>query len=324
MEVSKGISGRQRSLRWVRWLVGVVLLAWLLLRVDRRALIDLVVQLSPGTIALLFVLAAAQQLLLAERLYSLLSWTVQDRGAGLRRLSRLRVFVDQQIAAAYGMLLPSSIGGDVARYVLIGRYLPVPDARARTLAMLLVDRLIGLAALCALPLALMVGWGGTAFAGAAASVVAVVAIVLWQSPRAMQLLKRVLPVRLERLRGFIEELELGLRSVPGSIRLRMFGWSLLYQVSAGVFFEAAASTWALGPQIHQVVWVGIPAALAATVLPVSIGGLGLRESLFAMVFTASGLKAEHGLVLGLLWGVQGLLSAAIGAVLQAAGGSDQA
>lgn len=317
--MAEGTSERRALLfRVARWLVAVGLLAVVVSRVDLAALSGLFRQLSAGTVAQLGMLVVVQQLLLSERLHTVLRFAVDHGGAGPRTLTRLRVLGDWQVAAAYGAVLPSAIGGDVARYLLISRYLAPPDAPARALALLFVDRLIGLAALCTPPLVLTLWWGRTALGGAPAVVLVAGAVVLglWQSPRVLQLLVRLLPTSLPRPRRFLFEVERGLRSVPAGPRVRMFFWSLAYQGCVGLFFEIAAGGWGLGPGLHEAVWVGLPTALALTVLPVSIGGLGLRESLFAVVFTASGLQAEHGVALALVWGAQGLGSAFLGAAVQ--------
>jgi glycosyltransferase 2 family protein len=307
---------RDRAVAATRWLVAVGLLGWLLAGMDRRALVGSLARLPPGTIALLVLLSAGQQLLLTERLFAALSWAVIRFRAGSRPLTRAHVLEDQLVASAYGLVLPSTVGGDVARYVLIGRYLGATEARP--LGLLAIDRLVGLGALAGLPLILMAGrWTSTSsLARPAALLLGTVLLFLWQGPRVVRALARWTPARLLAVRRLLASVELGLE-VPLGVRLTMFGWSLAYQAAAGAFCEVAAHPWHLGPALHQAVWVGVPLALAATVLPVSIGGLGLRETLFAMVFESHGLRAEQGTALGLIWGAQGLLSGLLGALLHA-------
>lgn len=55
--------------------------------------------------------------------------------------------------------------------------------------------------------------------------------------------------------------------------------------------------------------------MVLTVVRISIGGFGLRESLFVGVFALLGLPREQGLVLGLLWGAQAVAWSLVGAVV---------
>lgn len=310
---------RARVLRVVRVLVAGALLAFLLSRLDLEAVQGLFARLGAGTVAALLGLVFCLQLVLTERVHVLLRYLVESRGAGPRPLTRRSVFADWQIAAAYSAVLPSAVGGDVVRAMLLSKYLSPPDAHARGVAALVVDRLMGLAALCTTPLLFALWWGGEGTGHARLLVGAMtlaVGLVLWRAHVFVALAAKLVPLRFERVRQFFTGVEFGLREVPWSARAKVFAWSLVLQLVTGGFFELAASAWGLGPGVHPAIWVGLPTALVLTVLPVSIGGLGLRESLFAVVFTTAGLPAESGVALGLLWGLAGLLPALAGAALQ--------
>ena len=83
-------------------------------------------------------------------------------------------------------------------------------------------------------------------------------------------------------------------------RLETFGWSLLYQFVALSILLAAALPWG-EPEILRAVYLGVPIALVASMIPVTIGGLGLRETLFVVVLQPFGLSADRAFALSLVW-----------------------
>jgi uncharacterized protein (TIRG00374 family) len=74
---------------------------------------------------------------------------------------------------------------------------------------------------------------------------------------------------------------------------------------------------AVGVQLpwHTTVWVGSLIFMIQN-LPVSLAGVGLRESAFAFAFGIYGLDRELGALVGLLFFVQGILNASTGGLLE--------
>ena len=96
-------------------------------------------------------------------------------------------------------------------------------------------------------------------------------------------------------------------------RLETFGWSLLYQFVALSILLAAGLGWG-EPEILRAVYLGVPIALVASMIPITIGGLGLRESLFVVVLQPFGLSADRAFALSLVWLAANVLVGVVGLV----------
>jgi hypothetical protein len=68
------------------------------------------------------------------------------------------------------------------------------------------------------------------------------------------------------------------------------------------------------------IYAGLPLIVIGSMLPVSIGGLGLRESLFVVVLGRLGVPAPTALGLGLVWLATYVLVAGPGVLLVLFGG----
>lgn len=304
---------RQRLSRLVRWVLALSLVALVLSRLELSAVGASFAVLDAPTLAALLVLTAVMPVLLARRLQVLARPLVAAHGRGAREATLPTVLSDALAAAATGTVLPSAIGGDVVRALLVADYFAGDGARARALSLIFVDRLVGLLALSTPPILLGLIWNRSALGGSAIAAAVVLALVTWQLTRLLTVAARLVPRRWPRARAFFDALPLGVAAVPVGPRLEAFCWSVLYQACVGTFFELVASRWGTDARYHEAIWVGLPVAMVLTALPLSIGGLGLREGLFVGVFGLLGLPREHGLALALMWGLVGLVWALAGA-----------
>ena len=100
---------------------------------------------------------------------------------------------------------------------------------------------------------------------------------------------------------FIGAVHLGMerfRREPGAAA-RVLGVSLAYQLSVVVAAWMAAH--ALGINVGITVLLAfMPAVAMAQVLPISIGGLGLREGALVLLLRPLGVSSGHAIALGLL------------------------
>jgi uncharacterized membrane protein YbhN (UPF0104 family) len=81
----------------------------------------------------------------------------------------------------------------------------------------------------------------------------------------------------------------------------------------GVFALAGA---ALGVALPALAWLAIaPLVLAAMLIPVSIGGWGVREGAAAALFPLAGVDASHGLAIAILYGLTSLAGSLPGLAL---------
>ncbi|HEY4056549.1 MAG TPA: lysylphosphatidylglycerol synthase transmembrane domain-containing protein [Kofleriaceae bacterium] len=299
-----------------RWVATVLLVGLLVRLIDFHALSGSFSELDPRALAILAALTGAMSIAQSMRLYTIIRSAAQ-RTPGPRPLSRRSVLGDQLVGVAGNSVLPSTIGGDVVRAVLVGGYLAGDEPKARAAGLILIDRVIGLVALGFIPLAGSLAWGRPPPGGVAAIVALLVALFVgaWQLPRILGWFARLTSNRWPRVAGFADGVRLGFADVAPGARVVAFLWSVGYQLCVLGFFELIGAYWQDGWRLHEAVWIGIPTAMVLSVVPVSIGGLGWRESLFVGAFVWAGLPQEHGLVMSVLWAASGLAQALCGAAV---------
>jgi uncharacterized protein (TIRG00374 family) len=230
-----------------------------------------------------------------------LRWRVFLRAAGVRAdiVQTLRAY---EIGMFANNFLPTGFGGDVARGWIVGR---PTGAITRALASVVVDRLSALACLVALgwltiavrpsevPSSLIASFAVvTAAGGLVALTLAVGAHFVGGSNSRIR-------VRLARwLRGEAWD------AVRASVRER----SVIARTTVlGLLYQGGMvlATWLLARAIDldlsfAVLAVVIPLVLIATLVPVSIGGFGLREASYAALLSKAGVPAADATLLSLL------------------------
>src|SRR3954449_3050022 len=218
--------------------------------------------------------------------------------------ARLRTFFSQYLAGMFvSSVLPSTIGGDVVR---VSRLSATTGDTPGSFASVVLERVSGWVVL---PLLTLVGLAihpsllelGNAsrialFLALGALGVLAVLVVAGTSPR--------LGGRLAHNDGwlrFIGAVHLGMeefRRAPLSV-LAVLAVSVAYQLTLVV--AAWMVGHALGLNIGiTVLLVFMPAVAMAQVLPISIGGLGLREGALVLFLHPLGVSYEHAIAFGLL------------------------
>lgn len=269
-----------------RVILALGLIALLLWRVDLRQVLELVrscragfVALGAGLYLLLLVICTAR-------------WQVLLRAQG-RRFSAWFLFRVYLASAAMNAVLPTALGGDVLRVILTADR----DVAAGAVSVVLVDRLLGLIALLLLVLGASVwllaagGWGGFALLSAAglALLGLLSAAVMWDGPYR----------RLAGLLGRLKFLGLGVKvlGVAAGIRnLRRHGRAVVLAglLSFGVWVVHCLVWFVLGLAVGTRTPVGVyfvvaPVVALATMLPVSVGGVGIRENGFVLLMAGMGM-----------------------------------
>jgi hypothetical protein len=298
-----------RLLRVAFTVLVIVVIAW---RVDGRALVRTFASLGLVQVGALVLLVCVQQVLLTQRFATVL--------AGLAPGSRQRLrdlLIDQQVGTAYNIVLPSAVGGDVVRALRVQRRMG-DERGAHAWGAILLDRLLGLLALALVPLfglLLDPRQVPSSLMRTALGLVILLAPLSLFAGRVVLLGGRIAGRVWPRLGKFAEEIAQVLAVAPASLRLFALAWSLAYQVAVSGFFHVAAAAFGIAPaQAFPAIWIGLPLVFVLSVLPVTIGGFGLRESLFVGILGLYGLSEEVALALALLWGAQGLLTALAGVI----------
>jgi len=211
----------------------------------------------------------------------------------------------------FSLCLPSSIGGDVVKAYRIGDTTP---RRLLAGCTVLADRLTGLSALAvlggaalaarkyelSLPMTLLVAGGLLA--------VALAAFLL-----ALAFLDTIVGLLPEGPgRRFLSQL-LPYQQRP-SLIAKAIGWSFLVQAGGAV--SVAVSARALGVEQPLSVWFSVvPLVALAMVLPISIGGFGVRENATAFLLSEQGVPVDRAVGVALLWGLSQIAIGLVGGVL---------
>ncbi|RYE92601.1 MAG: flippase-like domain-containing protein [Myxococcales bacterium] len=273
--------------------LSAVLLAALARKVPAAELRGALASFSPLGLLLGLALTATQVVVGAQRWRRLLRRTgvAQPLGA---------LLADTLIAAAYTMILPSSVGGDVVRALRCARRLDAPQHAWSTV---FFERMVGFPclALLAAPGVLVLP-GGRALLGVtvAAALLGAVGLIVARTPlrwASRQLIARA--PHLASLGGGVADDLQGPLGTAGA-RAEALLWTLLYQ-AAGISILAAVVLPSGDPRLVGAVYAGVPLIVIGAMAPVSLGGIGLRESLFVLVLGRLGVPEATALALGLLW-----------------------
>ena len=212
----------------------------------------------------------------------------------------------------FNLCLPSSIGGDVVKAYRVGETTP---RRLLAGCSVVADRLTGLSALAVL--------GGTALAArkyslglpatlaVAAALLAAALTVFLVGVSFLDRLIAVLPAP-HPARGFLAQL-LPYQQQPSLIATAV-AWSFIVQMGGAV--AVALSGRALGVDQPLSLWFSVvPLVALAMVLPISIGGFGVRENAMSYLLAEQGVPGEQGVAIALLWGLSTVLTGMVGGAL---------
>lgn len=309
---------RRGTITVMRAGASIVMLGLLLPRVNLRSLLP---RWSTGTLEWL---AAAMAVTFVGIVLSAVRW--QRVLAALDLRARITALTSYQLAGVFvGNFLPSTIGGDVLR---VSRLSAASGRGPDSFASVVLERLTGwlvlpvitLTALALNPGLLQLGLASQVAVGisVATLVLLAVVLVLAASPRLGRRLEGHVGVR-----GFLRAVHLGIhrfRDNPG-LAFEVLVAGFVYQLA--VVLAAYMASEALGLDVG---WTAImafmPAVAILQVLPITIGGLGVREGAFVLFLSRSGLgvTTQQAITLGLLIYAVNLVVSLAGAPAFAVGG----
>ncbi|MBN2192225.1 MAG: flippase-like domain-containing protein [Polyangiaceae bacterium] len=276
-------------------LVTVALLAFVLFRVDLKGVAAAIGALSGAAITAALGLTFLSVAVSAWRWHRVLDYLGEQ-------VSPWALFGDTLVGTTYNLLLPTSVGGDVARGLRSARR--VRDAE-HAWASVAYERLLGLLSLA------VVSTLGLSYALSDATLPVLVTALLMAVALATLIAIAPAPLRLAARLGAGSSASLAttLRRIAeawgGALsrplpRLETFLWSVVYQVVALTILLPIGYDWGI-TNLPASLYLGVPIVLVAATLPVSLGGHGLRESLFVVVLSPFGVDASHALGLSLVW-----------------------
>ena len=298
---------------WIKMAVSIGLLTWFLAGVDLNQLRTHLAGIPAGEVLLVLLLYAAAWMINAAK------WHVLLTGCLYRHLLALTM-----IGQFYAIVLPGQIAGEAVKaWRLIGRTVETAPA----VASVLMDRMTGIVAL--LGIGLMGGmmtpnpagfsWalvfsGFLAGIGLTAFVLRFGAGRIWMRNYLTAIGNR-LPFAQRLTHTLISCIEAWIDYLKAPFRLLVaIGLGALFQLLAVLILARIAVS--VGVQISFADWCWVFTAVSLLVLlPITIGGIGLREGGFLALLTGLGVSSEKALACSFaLFGLQ-LLSAAVGAVL---------
>lgn len=250
---------------------------------------------------------------------SCLRWQVVLRSAGYH--IPIRYLLSSYFAGMFvSIFLPSSVGGDVYRVYRITKVIDAPET---AFASVFLERFTGLAAVFALalvgipPALKIIGswdiillflicagiiWGG---------------FLLIASPWLLNLsrpwLKKI------RLGGLCDRLDKVQLIVIQYLKHRQslglaIAISFVIQLSI-IFYQYLLAQQLKIPISYLELLVFTPISIVVTLMPISLGGLGIQEGLWAYLFTRIGLTAEQAVLLSLTFTILGWVLALPGAII---------
>jgi glycosyltransferase 2 family protein len=227
----------------------------------------------------------------------------------------LRVLLgDTLVGSAYNLILPSSMGGDVVRIYRCSQRL---EQGHRAWSTTIFERLVGLGSLAAFSApGIMVVPGGRALLVPTLLVAGASVAVLIFAKVPLKLLARLATKRTPQLAMTSGKIAADLEGPLGttSARLEAFFWSLLYQF-AGISVVVALVVPNGDINLIKALYAGVPLITIASMLPITIAGIGLRETLFVTVLGKFGVDKATALALALAWFGSYFFVAAAGVVV---------
>lgn len=304
---------RKRALAALKGFVSLALLAWVLHSAVAR---DGVGVLGARVASLdLSALALAALLHFASVGLGVLRWDVllRARGLVLRGAFLARSYLIGRFAAAF---TPSTAGLDVVRAIEVGRATGRPAVSASVVAVEKAVGVLGLACVCA---ALAVGGGDVLARGPALGVAALAALgalcglAVLARPGRLAPFLRVLPAGLRaRATRVIDALPAG--GLGPSTLLRAVALGLAGHLCVSAVFVATGRAVGVPVSAATLLVVG-NAIVVATLLPISISGVGVREGVAVVLLARVGVSATDATLVALLGYLSGQLPALLGGLL---------
>lgn len=268
--------------------LGVAVVAVLLWRYDARPIFRVLGRERPAYFAAVVLLYVAGQAMCAYR-WQLLAALLKVRG-------RYREFLAYTFVGMFtNLFVPGLIGGDAARSVYLGRrHLRMGEAIASVVA----DRGVGLIGLFWLAALAAIFLNFTSIpSSVTAPTIAVGAIALagfLAAPLVARLI-HLMPRPIRRAGGIVAPY----LHHPAAL-IPAIGLSVVLQITLALGqYILAAGLGLTAPLALFILCVPIANVFAS--LPLTLNGLGIRETAYLVLFGMAGMRKENAIALGLLW-----------------------
>jgi len=267
----------------------------------------------------LWLFAAATALFFAQQVVVAYSWQILLL-AQQNHVPFWRILQVHFIGSFFGTFMPSSVGMDIVRAYSLSRHLRKGvDAMSSLFVTRVVGFLVnfGIAVLAAIPVARMTGNAHLFWAVLAITALFAVGVWILLHPRFMRSVEFMLKkIRLGKIVHLVHEFYQGtaaLKLQKKALR-QLVLISLLFQLVGIYIIYLVGVSLGLGIAVKYY-FIYVPVITVITVLPLSIAGIGVRESAFVFFFTRLGAASEQALSLSLLVFAQWIAMALVGGIV---------
>ena len=295
--------GRMPLASLLRLLVSVGLIAWLVSRAELASVAETIVTANPYLVVVAFLSYFVGYVFSVTRWSALLSAHGVRAGFGY-------LYSSFMIGMFFNQILPTTVGGDFARYHYTSNL-----GRGAAFSAVLMDRVFGVVSL------MIFAFAGIVFAerfdaipsgifGAVAGLLGLglgaIAVIFLLPAAQLERLRRLYSFLPRKLTDFFDKI-LDVFSVYRGQR-NLLLWALLLSlmlqcVVVGHYYVVGL---ALGFDVPFYGYAYIvPIAIVIMMLPISINGIGVRESTFALLLATYGVQSSEALAYS--WVVYGLI-----------------
>ena len=268
-----------------------VILLWLVFRqLDRAIFIEIIKNVDKRLILLAFFILFINYVLFIFR------WEMLLKAAQIH-LPLSRVIISSAGGHFFSLFLPSTIGGDVVRVIDLTTHTRKPH---EVMATVLLDRLSGYVGLVILTwLALLSGFkhilnkNVLVCVGILTTILIVILLVLFNKFLYHKINMLLNSPSGNKIRGYIRDVhkEMHIFRHREKVALNNIILSIFIQMITSITFYITALS--LGLKINMIYFfIFMPIIGAITLLPISIGGLGLREYTTRLFFANLGVSAH--------------------------------
>ncbi len=292
-----------------RVVISLALLAFLFNQVDRKSLLEIIKGVDIPLLLLAFFVFFLAYVLCLFR------WVILLKALKIH-LPLKRVIISYSGGVFFSLFLPSTIGGDLMRSIDLSAHTKRPR---EVIATIFLDRLSGYVGLVIVAvLALSIGWNlvqvkSTLFAVAVITFILAAILLILFNKFIYSKVNNLLHVsgerprskgfsgNFEKLRQILKDLHQELHYFKGHKKAMLYSViiSILIQLEGPVVFAITALS--LGLKIKFIYFlIFLPIIGAITLLPISIGGLGLRDATTIYFLGKVGIVKDMAFAMSLL------------------------
>lgn len=283
---------------WIRAAISIAIICILLWNIDIKQLFHAFLQAKISFWALAFLLMVCEQVLMA------LSWNVLLQAKGYK-IPLIRMFYIFLMGNFFGIMLPSSAGADAVKGYAVFKHI---DDGIDTASSLILFRVMGVGVLLIIAAISVLGFSDL-FAGDRIIFIVLGLLLLFGlfflllSLRAVRnLLKKSLNVKYI---GKIGDIALKLYDSIIDYKNHRTALGKVLFISLGIQASRILAIYMIGLSIGitlslKYYMIIVPIVIVVTLIPISLAGLGVRETIFIYLFKQIGFSSTAAFTLSIL------------------------